>query len=117
LNKLLPLLAFSVLLLVPAVAQQVFAAPGDIVVYDNDGQRLLRITPSGLVSTITSFSAHIIDTDIASNGDFLLVSNTAGELLRVTPSGTVTVISNVLGDAFFVDVDSNGDFIVTDRGG
>ena len=99
--------------------QEVEAAPGDFIVADTTAG-LLRVTPSGTVTTIVSGSSLFGPSSVAidSNGDFIVADVNNG-LLRVS-GGTVTTI--VSGSSLFAPMDvaidfAAGNFIVTNAAG
>ena len=71
------------------LSQDAEAAPGDFIVTDNNGGRLLMVTPGGSVSVIVpSGLGNLHDVAIDSIGD------QTGELHRITPGGSVSVIAS-----------------------
>ncbi len=100
-------------------SQQAFAAPGDFIVTDNFGNRLLKVTPAGVVTVIASSGLGTpMDVVIDSSGNYIVTDNVGNRLLKVTPAGVVTVIASTgLGTPLFLaieqtpvgDPDTDGD--------
>lgn len=84
---------------------------------DNNTGRLIRVTPSGNISSIASFDKRIFG--ITMDGSDFIISDGNSNLLRVTNAGAVTTIaSGVLGNNYASDIAKYGsDYIVTDYPG
>lgn len=65
---------------------------GNVLVANCKGNNLLRVTPSGSVTTVLSGLSCPTDVDIDSNGN-ILVLNAAQTITKLAPNGAVTQIS------------------------
>ena len=114
-----PVIASILILGTLGITPNASAAPGDFIVTDSgfvpNSNFLLRVTPGGTVSVITSGGLGLpqgIAIDWA--GNFIVADASGQRLLRITPGGTVSLIAtNFIGVASGVAIDSAGDFIVT----
>ena len=81
---------------------------------DSNIGRLIRVTPSGTISTIASFNKRVFG--VALSGSDFIVSDGSTNILRVSNDGSVTTIaSGVTTSNFSSDIALSGsDYIVTD---
>ena len=93
-SKFLLPLVFVLVLSLTVSPQMALAAPGDFIVADSNGP-LLRVTPGGTVSVITSGGlGGPIAVAIDSAGNFIVTDVGGLRLLKVTPGGVVSVIAS-----------------------